>query len=91
MKYVEFGYGEELDRQITKDGELLATMLKPDDLGKDEPDGLWERFVAAVGSDGHSGYSFGCAKSVACVLVKHGWKSVADIPQDSPLYERIRQ
>lgn len=88
-KYVDFGYGKELDQRITTDGELLATLITPDDLGKDEPDDLWERFIEAGGTE-HSYGSFECVKGVASVLIRHGWKSIDDIPQDAPLFERIR-
>lgn len=90
VKWVEFGYGS-MDAEISRDGERLATLLTPDDIGKDEPTDLMSRFIEAGGNDDHSGYSWGCVKSVAAVLVKHGWKTVDEIPADSPLYERIRQ
>lgn len=46
-KYIDFGYGEMLNRRITSDGKLLALLITIDDPG-DEPEDLWERFVELV-------------------------------------------
>lgn len=85
--YVDFGYGE-MDEQITSDGELLAAIATMDELEADESE-LYTRLAAAGGDHGHSGYSWGCVKNVASVLLKHGWKTIGDIPADHPLSERV--
>lgn len=86
--YVDFGYGKEFDEQISRDGELLAGIATFEEVQADES-GVEERFLAAGGSDSHSGYSWGCVKSVAALLLKHGWKTVEDIPAGDPLSERV--
>lgn len=86
--YVDFGYGKEFDEQISRDGELLASIATMNEL---EADGkaLYARFAEAGGDPGHSGYSWGCVRNVAAVLLKHGWKSISDIPLDDPLSKRV--
>lgn len=85
--FVKFGYSDDSDRQITKDGELVASLITVEQLGDDEL--IWSKFVAAGGDDSHSGYSWSCVKSVAAVLLNNHWKSVSEIPQNSPLYSRL--
>lgn len=94
--HVDFGYGRDSNMGITKDGELLATLgFSLDELNNDKMDGnddvlaIFNKFVDAGGDDSHSGYSWSCVRSVAMVLVKHGWKTVDEIPADNPLHERV--
>ncbi len=85
MAYVNFGYGD--GGSITRDGELLATLgFTVDQLADDHNAEVDAAFVAAGGDmTPHSGYSWSCARSVAAVLVKHGWKTVDEIPLDHEL------
>lgn len=87
--YVDFGYGN--DEQITRDGELLATLGFPLEQVADSHDNAVMKAFEAAGGDmsPHSGYSWSCACSVAAVLQKHGWTTVDNVPEDSPLYERV--
>lgn len=93
--YVEFGYGGDLS--ITTNGELLATLgFTEEQLNTDRVEGnedvpaIFNKFVEAGGDDSHSGYSWSCVRNVAAVLVRNGWKSVDEIPADSPLRERVK-
>lgn len=90
--YVEFGYGGDLS--ITTDGELLATLgFTEEELNTDHTEkevSILQTFIDAGGDDSHSGYSWSCVRNVAAVLVRNGWKSVDEIPADSPLRERVK-
>lgn len=95
MAYVDFGYGNG-DNEISRDGELLATLgFTWEELSSDRNPALSTAFTAAKlkanrkWKNPHSGYTWGCVVNVACVLVKHGWKTIDDIPADHPLRERV--
>lgn len=89
--YVDFGYGEASDQKITVNGELLASLgFTIDEIEEDKDRKVTDAFYEAGGSKDHSGYSWGCMTSVACVLVENGWKTVDEIPEDDPLFKRIR-
>lgn len=92
--YVDFGYGSQ-DKLIARDGEWIVSQgFTLEQVGKNDP-AISQAYFAKNKAQKkcaspHSGNSWECALNVAAVLLKHGWKTVADIPQDSPLYERVR-
>lgn len=93
--YVDFGYGDG-NAEISRDGEFLATLgFTWEQLANSHDPMLHEKFIAEKLSDnpkyvmGHSGNSWSNVCNVACVLAKHNWKTIDDIPEENPLRGRV--
>lgn len=94
--YVDWGYGENGDRKITTEGELLASLpladeeIRTDKLADSEDAlGVFNKFVEAGGDDGHSGFSWSCVREVAYRLREYGWKTIDEMPRDHMLADRV--
>lgn len=95
-RWIDYGYGIEGNKKITRDGEILAslgfTVQELEDgraNGSEDSQAIWNKFVEAGGDDSHSNNSWLNVRNVAAVLVNHDWKTIDDIPEDSPLYKRV--
>src|SRR5258706_11147390 len=93
--YVRFGYGS-MDKLISQDGELLATLgFTREQLENEFNPQLIQAFDDRKLKDDpkyinpHSGDSWANVCNVAYVLVKNGWKTIADIPEDHSARKRV--